>query len=288
MKWALIRNAWRAIGRRNRTDVLARLFDQRFFGGLELAQLDPEVRWVINAANVVSGVRFGFERDVVGDYVSGLVSTQGTGLTLAQAAAASAAVPGAFAAWPLPDNVRLPCAGDIAPTVLDGGVYDNTGLEVLDGDTHRDVFTITMNAGGLLKPGRYGGVPLVRDLARANALLYRQSTALRTRAMVDAFWRGKGIPLGNPLPKGARQGLLVALATDQPKERTNPLERWMATHPERRKYHGEDLSFVPTVFDRLDEELCRALVYRGWWLVGAAMAEYFPQLAPDTSTLSPP
>jgi hypothetical protein len=46
---------------------------------------------------------------------------------------------------------------------------------------------VCLNAGGLLRPGRYGKVPIVRDLARANSLLYRQSTSLRTRAMLQSF-----------------------------------------------------------------------------------------------------
>jgi NTE family protein len=290
LKWSLLRNAWRVIPPgTTRTDLLAGQFDDWFFDERRLEQLDPEVRWVVNAANIVTGVRFGFERDVVGDYVSGLTATAGTGLRLAQAAAASAAVPGAFAAWEVPDEVRFPCAEVGQPVLLDGGVYDNTGLEVLDGDAFRPVFTVSINAGGLLRPGGYGKIPVVRDLLRANSLLYRQSTGLRTRMMVDAFIRAKDVPAADPLPAGARRGVLVGLGTDQPKrDHTPELEAWVARHPEARTWDGEDLAFVPTVFDRLDEVLCRRLVYRGWWLTGAAMAQYFPAMAPDAGAVEPP
>jgi NTE family protein len=273
LKRALVLNAWRAVGSDNRTDVLGRQMDRWFFDGKLLQDLDPEVRFVINAANVVTGVRFTFERDVVGDYVIGLAETAGTKLRLAQAAAASAAVPGAFATWPV-RGISFPCAKQ-TPELLDGGVYDNTGLEVLDGDRYADVFTVTMNAGGLLRPGSYGKIPLVRDLSRANALLYRQSTALRTRMMVGAFKRA------------TRRGVLIALATDFDEDR-GELAAWRGAFEEARTWKGEDLAYVPTVFDKFDEALCRRLVYRGWWLTGAAVAAYYPEMAPSPDKLRRP
>ena len=75
LKTKLIRNMWRAAGRKNRTDVLAWAFDDWLFDKAELESLDPECRWIFNASNLVTGTRFGFERDVVGDYVVGLAPT---------------------------------------------------------------------------------------------------------------------------------------------------------------------------------------------------------------------
>jgi len=285
LKMALVRGIWRTVGRSTRTDLLARRLDEWFLDGAELEQLDPEVRWIFNAANMTSGVRFGFERDVVGDYTIGLSPTKGSGMRVSLAVAASAAVPGTFAPVVL-NRVPFPCATD-PPALLDGGVYDNSGLEALDSDQYRDVFLFTMNAGGLLRAGPYGKVPLVRDLARANSLLYRQSTALRTRDMVERFRRGRELPPGTPLPRGARRGVLVGLATDFPAERPETLRSWCAAHPEHRSFDGRDLALVPTVFDELDERLCRVLVYRGWWLMGAALACYHPDRLP-TVDLSPP
>jgi NTE family protein len=285
LKLTLIRNAWRLVGSDTRTDLLAENFDDWFFGQQRLEDLDAEVRWVVNAANLVTGVRFGFERDVVGDYVVGLAPAAGSGLRLSQAAAASAAVPGAFAPWKV-ERIPFPCATQ-PPLLLDGGVYDNTGLEVLDGDRHQKVFTVTMNAGGLLRPGGYGKIPLVRELARANSLLYRQSTALRTRMMVRSFKLGDGVPIGGELPRGARQGVLVGLATDFD-DPGGQLAGWREAFPELRTWKGEDLSLYPTVFDKLPAELCRKLVYRGWWLAGAAIARYYPELGPAVGTIQPP
>ena len=153
---------WRTVGKRNRTDVLARAFNDWLFDDVELEDLDPGCRWIFNAANLTTGARFGFERDVVGDYVVGLALTAGTGLQVAQAVAASAAVPGAFAAMRI-DQVKFPCAARGVPHLLDGGTYDNTGLEALDSPRYHDVFTISLNAGGVFVTGGYGKVPFVRE-----------------------------------------------------------------------------------------------------------------------------
>jgi hypothetical protein len=41
--------------------------------------------------------------------------------------------------------------------------------------------------------------------------------------------------------------------------------------------------------DRLEQPLCRTLIYRGWWLVGAALATYAPERMPaDLFDLEPP
>jgi NTE family protein len=55
MKAEQVRNLWRAAGRKTRTDLLARVLDRRFFGGRTPDDLDPDCRFVINAANVVTG-----------------------------------------------------------------------------------------------------------------------------------------------------------------------------------------------------------------------------------------
>ncbi|GAB2728740.1 patatin-like phospholipase family protein [Streptomyces bullii] len=287
LKKALLRGLWRTVGPRTRTDVLAGRLDEWFLQEIELERLDPQVRWIVNAANLTTGVRFTFERDVYGDYTIGLAPTAGTGLRLSRAVSASAAVPGAFPPVVL-DPSPFPCATH-PPALLDGGTYDNTGLEAIDGDRYRHTFLCALNAGGLLRPGVYGRVPVVRDLARANSLLYRQSTALRTRSVVERFERARAAgPDGEP-PLGARRGVLAQLSTDFPADGPDALRRWRTAFPEHRSFDGRDLALVPTVFDRLDAGLCRALVYRGWWLGGACLAVYHPEVLPDDLTgLRPP
>ncbi|MEU5196999.1 patatin-like phospholipase family protein [Streptomyces scabiei] len=286
LKRSLLRDIWRTLGPTTRTDLLARRLDDWFLGETELADLDPQVRWIVNAANMTTGVRFTFERDVYGDYSIGLARTAGTGLRLSRAVSASAAVPGLLPPVVL-DGSPFPCAAH-DPALLDGGTYDNTGLEAIDGDRYRHTFLCALNAGGLLRPGMYGRIPVIRDLARANSLLYRQSTTLRTRATIERFRRAAALGPVGELPDGARRGILVQLSTDFPDEDPLP-HRWRAAFPEHRTHDGRDLALVPTVFDRLSPSLCRALVHRGWWLGGAALAAYHPGLLPsDLSALDPP
>ncbi len=284
LKFELIRNLWRAVGPRSRTDLLARAFDRRFFGGRTVESFDPGCRFVVNAANLTTGARFAFERDVLGDYVLGLAPAEGSGVRVATAVAASACVPGAFDPVTV-SGIDFPCGHRGTPVLVDGGAYDNTGLEAFDSDRYGDVFLVTMNAGGVFVTGRLGGLPIVRDLTRSNSLLYRQSTGLRTRWMVErfrAFERAR--EEGRPPPPSARQGVLMGLATNV---EGGGADEWRARHPEHRTWEGKDLAFVPTVFDRLDRELCRLLVYRGWWLTGAALARFHPGLV-ELPTQAPP
>ncbi len=287
LTFALVMNLWRTVGRRTRTDLLVDKFDEWFFDGTLLHELDPQVRWIINAANLSSGVRFRFERDVLGDYTIGLAPTAPNRISLSTAVAASAAVPGAFAPMKI-RGVDFPCSIH-PPVLMDGGAYDNTGLQALDRESLRDVFLVCINAGGLLRPGAYGKVPLVRDLARAHSMLYRQSTAIRTQGIVERFDLGRTVRAGSPMPAGARRGVLVALATTFTQQKTGRLAEWTDIHPDRRIHAGRDLAEVPTVFDKLDVTLCRALIYRGWWLIGAALARHAPeQLPADLSDVTPP
>lgn len=277
LKVSLLLGVWRTLGRGTRTTLLAERFDDWFFDGRRLEQLDPQVRWIVSAANLVTGTRFTFERDVVGDYSSGLLATAGTDVRLSTAVAASAAVPGAFAPLRL-RGLDFPCATE-PPALLDGGAYDNTGIEAIDSDRYRDAFVVSMNAGGLLRPGAYGKLPIVKELARANSLLYRQSTALRTRWMVDRFQRGQ------------RHGVLTGLITDFADPGVQPASRlaeWRAAHAEIADHDGVHLALVPTVFDELDRVLCRKLVHRGWWLTCAALAHYHPARLPDPGGITAP
>lgn len=282
VKKELVRNLWRAIGRRTRTELLADVLDRRFFKGRTLDTLDPGCRFVFNAADLTTGVRFAFERDVLGDYVLGLTTTSGRAIKVSTAVAASAAVPGAFAPVHL-RGVRFPCSQKGSPVLVDGGAYDNTGLEAFESPRYRDLFFIAMNAGGVFVTGRVGRLPIVRDLARANSLLYRQSTGLRTRLMVERFQANEQAHAAGREPSAwARKGILVSLASEIP-----GADPWRGRHPEHRTWQGTDLALVPTVFDRLDPALCRLLVYRAWWLVGSALFSYYPGVV-DIPSVSPP
>jgi len=92
-----------------------------------------------------------------------------------------------------------------------------------------------------------------------------------------------------------RENCVFGLATtfdSNQAEHPDALRRWIETHPEHRDWIDEngtqlDLAFVPTVFNKLDANLCRKLVYRGWWLAGAALSANRPDLI-DPSRIEPP
>lgn len=275
VKVEILANAWRLAMGESRTGLLARALEGRFFHGRTLESLDPSCRFIINAANLVTGVRFAFERDVLGDYVVGLAPTAGTGIRVATAVAASAAVPGAFSPLRL-SGIDFPCRWRGDPQLVDGGAYDNTGLQALDSNKYRDVFLVAMNAGGVFLTGAWGKVPIVKDLARAESLLYRQSTSLRTHWMVDRFQAAaRARQTGRAADAWARDGILMGLGSNLD---GTAAELWRSRHAELRLWLDKDLARYPTVFDRLDRRLCRLLIYRGWWLVGACLAKYYPEL----------
>jgi NTE family protein len=271
---ALLRNIWRTFGSKTRTHLLADMFDRWFFDGRKLEELSSQCRFIINAASVTTGVRFAFEREIVGDWVMGRARTKGTGLRLATAAAASAAVPGAFAPLGI-EGVEFPCAAGRTPHLLDGGAYDNSGIEALDNVL--DALIVNLNAGGLFRTGRYGGIPLVRDLQRANSLLYRQSTALRFRDSVARFQMfERARAEGREPPQEARMGVLFGLASsvaDAPNEWTEGRDEDRAS--------VDAIAAYKTSFDEFPRDICEKLIYRGWWLSGATLSAYHREELPS-------
>jgi len=271
--WAIVKNFWRILGSKTRTHLLARAFDEWFYGGLLLKDLSPSCRFVFNSSNLTTGVRFALEREVVGDYVLGRVETSTTGLHLANAVACSAAFPGAFAPFVL-KGLDFPCANGRVPKLVDGGAYDNLGLEAID--NRPEMLVVALNAGGTFRTGSFGWVPLIRDLKRADSLLYRQSVVLREREMVERFkaWeqaRREGVTA----PPFARQGVLFSLATTF----DNPSPEWAVDRPEHEELRVP-LALVKTSFVRFPALTCRQLVYRGWWLAGAALSTFHRDVMP--------
>ena len=268
----LFRNVWRTVGPGTRTTVLARALDDWFFHKKRLAELSPTCRFIFNGANLTTGVRFGFERDVVGDYVIGNVSTRERNFRLAEAVAASAAVPGFFPAF-IPKG-NFPCLNGRKPRIVDGGVYENTGLEPIEGLRPERACIVALNAGGVFRTGSFGRVPVIRDLMRSEGLLYRQSTALRTRHMVEAFqaWE-RTRDAGQPAPEGSRQGVLFGLATTVAAVSPD----WVA---DEHADVGPSLARLKTSFAKFPLDQCRQLIYRGWWLTGASLATYHRPLLP--------
>jgi NTE family protein len=281
-----------AVGHRVR--VFADLLDEWFYDGLLLRDVDPGCRWIYNAANATTGVRFGFERNRIGDYVSGYVATEKTDLRLAIAVASSSAFPGAFNAMTL-DGIDFPCQPGNPPRLLDGGAYDNLGLESLDrltrpgaGDLADVPCLVVLNAGGSFRVGKYLGLPIIGDYLRTTSLLYRQTTALRTETMVDRYKAWEKANKANQRPTDfARRGVLFGLASKMDDPKLSP--EWLATYPRPDNKERIRLALIKTSLSQMDrDEECIPLIKRGWWLAGATLASYQKDLlAPPFPTWEP-
>jgi NTE family protein len=278
----IVRNLWRGALGETRTDVLADMLDRRFFRKVELGGLPTTCRFVFNASNLSTGVRFTFEPQRVGDYVIGYAQTtarKGSALRLADAVAASAAFPGAFSPFFL-GGYNFPCSRDGDQPLVDGGSYDNLGLEAV-GNLLPPTCLVALNAGGLFHTGFAGGIPLVGDLKRVNALLYRQSTSLRSRIIVERFRAyDNAVAAGDPIPEFARRGVFFSLATTM-----TPTAEWGTGRPDADATQLERLATLKTSFAKFSPEDCKDLVYRGWWLAGATLSRFhrglLPQKLPD-------
>jgi NTE family protein len=272
---SLLRNAWRAPWR-TRTGVLADRFADWLDMGMPLADLGGECSHIFSAANETTGVRFNFDPKSIGDYTIGFRSPEGTEIRLADAVAMSAAVPGPFNAMSLP-GVQFPCGDGADARIADGGAYDNLGLEPID-DLHGPCM-IVLSAGGVFRTGWSGAtnhIPVIKDLKRAEALLYRQTTALRTRTMVERFKAWEGTPAGEEPPSFARRGVLFGLATT-----LKAADSWLEGRPEFP--HGEDrvkMAQFKTTFSKIEAPMAEALIHRGWWLAGATMSTFHADLLP--------
>ena len=103
----------------------------------------------------------------------------------------------------------------------------------------------------------YGGLPVIRDLKRAQGLLYRRTTSLRMRSMVERFKaledaRAKG---EEPQP-WARLGVVFGLATT-----VDATDEWLEGRPDHDEWRVETAR-LPTVFSSFTPDVCRSVLYR--------------------------
>lgn len=283
---ALYFRLWKTLSpRTSRTNLLADLLAESLLGHTLLNELPTGVWFDINAANLTTGTRFRFTRDLLGDYITGSISTEGLDIRVADAVAWSCAVPGPFNTVTLRE-LALPCEPEVGPPELvDGGVYDNLGADAFKIRKEMpNLFSIVVNAGGSFDP--WPGitpVPLIGDLWRANSVLYQQVAALRSRGLFERFTSTDG---------SALDGCLFTLRSpyphDVPAKNLSTLTDFTKQNPPGTNDGNEELAVYPTNLKQIKPDIARRLIYRGWWLAGATLSAYASDLVDAVPTYAEP
>ena len=178
-------------------DKVTAAYAKALFGSKTLQDLPSDAegpRFVINATNVQTGALFRFSRPYLADWRVGMVKNPTT--SLATAVAASSAFPPVLSPLTLkldPATV-LPLQGaDLntsdpafraSPTLSDGGVYDNLGLETAF--KHYTTLLVS-DAGQKMNPEPKPAGDWARHSVRIMNLLDNQVRTLRKRQLIGAF-----------------------------------------------------------------------------------------------------
>jgi len=256
------------------TDFLAGRYREHLLGDLRLSDLATihaagGPRFVINAANMQTGVNFEFSGERIGDYQIGHAAAPEMAVADAVAASSSFTIafppivftfdPGRF------HGGRLAAAGrvDVEPyrrrvVLSDGGVYDNLGLEPV-WKTHELV--LVSDGGKPLGLSLDPGESPPSRLVRANDVIMNQADAVRKRWLVSSF------------EDGTYRGAYWGLGTE------------IGGYPAHGAgYEGQvldELRAVRTDFDSFAEDEQLVLMNHGWVLTDAALRSYVKGELPD-------
>jgi NTE family protein len=271
-RWALTRVTPR---RRQLGGSLGVSMTRRLLRTRRVADLPKGLQVILTSTDLVSGRAFRVSRDFVGSWQFGYARTP-PGLSLASALAASTAVPFLFPPVALrTDGLGLKDGTPAELALVDGGVYDNLGLEWFQGwdrgrpSAAREVdFVLVVDASGPLRTQgeRYGWLGSLR---RSQEVQYAQTRASRVRwfveQLLDSKMQGLHIPIdrdpaafvpppGIPALAGAADGAL-------------PLG------------FASRLSGLRTDLDRFLAEEAALLMYHGYWSAHVRMSHIRPELA---------
>jgi len=178
---------------------LANAYARHLYGKATLRDLPESPRFVLNASNLQSGALWRFSRPYVADWrVGKMMRTEK--VSIAEAVAASSAFPPILApadfrfdpadyepgsGAPGEDNLQRP-PFTTRPRLVDGGVYDNLGLET----TYKRFRTLLVSNGGApFDPAPKVARNWVSLGSRVIGLMNHQVGSLRKRLLVAAFER---------------------------------------------------------------------------------------------------
>jgi hypothetical protein len=259
---------------RSRGSAMGDVMVDRLLQARRVTDLDPALQVVLTSTDLCTGRAFRVSRDFIGSWDFGYQPTPNE-LSLGQAVAASAAVPVMF------PPVYLRTAGlglRDAPGVLslvDGGVYDNLGLEWFQGwGSGRppaaravDLVIVVDASGPMVKQQRT--LRGLRAISRGREIQYTQTRNTRIRWFVEELITGRvngtylvskydpsGLrhPDGSPIDPGLYEGALPA-------------------------GFALKLASLRTDLDRFEPEEADLLRYHGYWSAHARLGAFYPELA---------
>jgi NTE family protein len=256
--------------------TLAWTLGRHLYTRKRLGELPAGPQVIFTSTELGRGRAFRMSRDFVGSFDLGYAAPPPARLDLGVAVAASAAFPLSFTVISVPTaELGLPGAPPQVLSLVDGGVYDNTGLEWFQGwesgrpaSARRPEFVIAVNASGVLEKTtrRYGSL---RALLRELNVQYQQTLNLRVRWMIDRLISGRD------------RGVYVGIGLD-PRAYTD-----LQGRPIDPSFYGgalpsslvAPLAHLRTDLDRFSPDEAELLSYHGYWSLHARLATLAPDLA---------
>jgi NTE family protein len=279
-----IRNIWlsrsaagRGLGRGGRGRVLGDVLCAKLGLPREISELPPGPQIIFTSTCLQTGRAFRFARAFTGSWDFGYTEPTPAGVHLGTALAASAAFPFTFTVIQLrTEHLKLPKAAPEVISLVDGGVYDNLGLEWFQGSgSGRPAtgdecqFVLAINASGALaRPARKLGA--TRALFRDVSVQYSQTLNVRVRWFVDQLLKDPGTGAYVGINRDPRRYTLADNVTPiAPELYDGALPSSLA----------ERMPRVRTDLDRFTEEETALLAYHGYWSLHARLATFSPELA---------
>lgn len=253
---------------------VARSYRKHLFGEKTLQDLPDEPRFVINAANLQSGVLWRFSKPYARDYRVGEIKTPRIGL--ATAVAASSAFPPFISplVLRLEESDYTPDSGmDLqnAPYttrvfLTDGGVYDNLGLETA---WKRYSTILVSDGGGRLGPEKKPKRDWPRHILRVLGVIDNQVRSLRKQQVIASY---KAKPTSGAHRSGAYWGIRSHIADYKLANALNcpPLQT-------------AELANVPTRLKSLDTTVQERLINWGFAVSDAALRKHVEPALPAPS-----
>lgn len=279
-----LRNEWlthatlRLPRARGRGVVLGTMLTEHLFEHRLVSDLPAMPQVVFTATELNTGRDFRIARDFIGGYDYGYVEPTPPTIELGTAIAASAAFPASLSVVALPADGLPFTRSPQTLSLVDGGVYDNLGLEWFQGwDSGRPKsavlpeFLIVVNASSALtQTDRRYSWPraLVRDLG----IQFQQTMNLRVRWLIDE-WHVKPAP-----------GVYVGIGRD-PRRYADEKD----AHVDPKSFAGAlpsdlvlPLAQLRTDLDRFTHEEAELLSYHAYWSLHARLTTFRPELALGT------